>query len=38
MKLDCTIEIVVSPEKSEAYCSRLTRIEGVEVQKKEVFR
>lgn len=38
MKLDCTIEIVVSPEKSEACCLRFKRIEGVEVQKKEVFR
>lgn len=38
MKLDCTIEIVVSSEKSENYCLRFKRMQGVEVQKKEVFR
>jgi uncharacterized YigZ family protein len=38
MELDCTMEIVVSPEKSEAYYLRFERMEGVEVQKKEVFR
>jgi uncharacterized YigZ family protein len=38
MKLHCTIEILVSPEKSEAYCLRFTRIKGVEVQKKKVYR
>ena len=37
MKLDCSIEIVVTPEKSEAYCSRLKSKEGVEVQTKYVL-
>lgn len=38
MKLDCTIEIIVSLEKSAACCLRLRRIEGVQVQEKEIFR
>ena len=38
MKLDCTIELIVSPEKCEAYCNRLMRIDGVQVNKKEAYR
>ncbi|MGB5190399.1 hypothetical protein, partial [Robiginitalea sp.] len=37
MMLDCSIELVVSHEKSEAYCNRLQSIDGVQIYKKDTY-
>ncbi len=37
MKLDCTIDLIVSPEKSDVYFERLKSIKGVQVRKKETY-
>lgn len=37
MTLDCSIELVVSHEKSEAYCNRLQSIDGVQIHKRDTY-
>jgi uncharacterized YigZ family protein len=37
MELDCHMELVVSPDKSSSYCSRLKGIRGVQVNQKKTY-